>query len=551
MTDWAHEYDLVIIGSGGGGMTAALVAKLEGLNPLILEKTDYYGGSTALSGGGVWVPNNHLMAEVGISDSMENARLYMENTVGDRVPKAKQEAYISRAGEMLKYLEKHSHVQFEIMRDYPDYYPEQPGAKTDGRSLLPVIFRGDKLGKTYRKLRPSQYVNQLAFTAYEYKQMAMYKTNPASILTTLRVMLRNLRNNLFREHLVSFGRSLITMLCLSLQERNVPLWLNTAVKNLIVEDGTVVGVEAEQVDKKLNIRANKGVIMAAGGFPRNQKMREQYFPQPVSTEWSAASDGNTGDAINMGMGLDAAVDLMEDAWWGPTTVAFEGSALFLIMERAYPGAIMVNSAGKRFVNESAPYTDVVKAMYDTNTDKAESIPAHFVMDHRFRSNYFLGKLLPGITPKKYYKRGHITKADTIEKLADQLNINPTGLVETIKRFNEFAGTGKDLDFKRGDSVYDQFYADPKVGPNPCLAPVDKPPYYSLRLYPGDIGTKGGLVTNDRAQVLKNDGTVIEGLYAVGNTAASVMGNSYPGAGSTIGPSMTFGYIAAKHVAGKL
>jgi len=159
--------------------------------------------------------------------------------------------------------------------------------------------------------------------------------------------------------------------------------------------------------------------------------------------------------------------------------------------------------------------------------------------------------LPGITPKKYYKRGHITKADTIEKLADQLNINPTGLVETIKRFNEFAGTGKDLDFKRGDSVYDQFYADPKVGPNPCLAPVDKPPYYSLRLYPGDIGTKGGLVTNDRAQVLKNDGTVIEGLYAVGNTAASVMGNSYPGAGSTIGPSMTFGYIAAKHVAGKL
>jgi len=212
---------------------------------------------------------------------------------------------------------------------------------------------------------------------------------------------------------------------------------------------------------------------------------------------------------------------------------------------------MVNSKGRRFVNESAPYIDVVHAMYDQKETGASAIPAYFIIDHRFRSRYFFGILVPGLTPKAYLKNGHVYKAATLEDLARQIDIDPEGLKQTVSRFNQYAVKGEDPDFHRGKCVYDRFYSDPKITPNPCLAPLSKPPFYAIKIYPGDLGTKGGLVTNENAQVLKADGSIIKGLYAIGNNAASVMGNSYPGAGATIGPGMTFGYIAALHAAGKL
>jgi len=251
----------------------------------------------------------------------------------------------------------------------------------------------------------------------------------------------------------------------------------------------------------------------------------------------------------MGVKAGGAVDLMDDAWWGPTTLMFDGPPLFLVIERSYPGAIMVNSKGERFVNESAPYIDVVNAMYQGDGKDSITIPSHFIMGHRYRSKYFFGLLAPGITPRSYLKQVHFAKAKTVEQLAGQIGVDPQGLVESVERFNAFARAGKDQDFGRGDSIYDRFYADPSVTPNPCLAPIDRPPFYSVKLYPGDLGTKGGLITNEHAQVLREDGSVINGLYAIGNTSASVMGNSYPGPGATIGPSMTFGYIAALHTAG--
>ena len=258
-------------------------------------------------------------------------------------------------------------------------------------------------------------------------------------------------------------------------------------------------------------------MLAAGGFARNREMREKYQRAPISTEWTSASPGNTGDAIRMGLELGAALDLMEEAWWGPSSLPpGEGPPFFHVAERSCPGSIMVDAAGMRFTNEAASYIDVVHAMYAHNRGEAVSIPAHFVMDQRFRSHYPWGLTLPGRKPPAaHLQSGYVKVADTLEELAKQAGVDPRGLLETVARFNEFAREGKDLDFHRGESAYDRHYGDPSVKPNPCLAPLEKPPFYAVELFPGDLGTKGGLVTDEHARVLREDGSPIEGLYATG------------------------------------
>ncbi len=551
MTKWDHEFDFVVVGSGGGGMTSALVAKINGLDSIVLEKTEYYGGSTSLSGGGIWVPGNYLMDEAGIPDSIENGITYLEHTVGDRVPAVKREMYVTKANEMLLYMTKHSRLKFHIMQDYPDYYPEMPGSTTGGRALEPLLFTGRKLGRMHKQMRPHPYlVPGIVFTLDDWLRFSMVRANPATFYRPAWFFLRNLFNVIFMRKHVTLGMALVGRLRMSLYEHEVPVWLNSALTDLVIEDGRVTGVEIEKNGIRESIRARKGVVLATGGFPKNREMREKYFKKPTTDEWTSACPGNTGDAINIGMKAGAAVDLMDDAWWGPTSLIFGGPPLFLVFERSYPGAIIVDSKGKRFVNESAPYIEVVHAMYDKNSNDTVAIPSHFIMDHRFRSKYFFGLMPPGMTPKKMIKQGHVLKAKSLEELASQAGIDPEGLAGTVASFNEFVRAGKDKDFKRGDSVYDRFYGDHGVKPNPCLAPLDKPPYYATKIYPGDLGTKGGLATDEYAQVLKEDGAVISGLYAIGNTSSSVMGTSYPGPGATIGPAMTFGYVAALHAAKK-
>jgi 3-oxosteroid 1-dehydrogenase len=548
-----YETDLLVIGSGGGGLTAALTAKLEGLESMVLEKTEYYGGSTAISGGGVWIPNNHLMAEVGIEDSLENVRTYMANSVGDRTPAANQEAFITQAPVMLKYLSKLPHMKFNIMPGYADYYPGRPGGMNGGRGVDTPVFSGKGLGDILDQLRPSPIRPPFDFvlTINEIRKLALAKAHPPFIVDVLKIFVRNIYNKIFGRKHAAVGGGLIARLRMSLYEKNVPVWLNTPVTNLIIENDSVIGVEAEKKGKKIRIRAKKGVVLAAGGFPHNKAMREKYQKHPIGTEWTAAAPGNTGEIIEMGIKAGAAIDLMEDSWWGPTHNPPGEAPIFMVLERAYPGCVIVNSAGRRFVNEAVSYVDFGHAMYDANSENGVSaIPSYLILDNTFRNNYILGMILPGILPKKHLKSGYVTKADTIGELADKTGIDPSGLADTIKKNNDYARTGKDQDFGKGDSVYDRFYCKPANRPNPCLAPIEKPPFYSVKLYPGDLGTKGGLVTDEHARVLKEDGTVIDGLYAVGNCSASVMGNTYPGPGSTIGPAMTFGYIAALHAAGQ-
>lgn len=280
-------------------------------------------------------------------------------------------------------------------------------------------------------------------------------------------------------------------------------------------------------------------------------MREKYQKHPVSTEWTAAVPGNTGEVIEMGMAAGAAVDLMEDTWGMPTLTPPGEYPVPMVVERSYPYSIIVNVKGRRFTNEAASYVDVVHAMYEGDAEGTPHIPAFFIMDQLHRNRYFLGTLSPGRIPRRYAEANYIQQADTLHGLAAKVGIDPAGLVETVRKYNEAARIGKDPEFGKGESAYDRFYSDPGVRPNCCVGPIEKPPFYAVRVHPGDIGTKGGLLTNERAQVVTTDGNIIEGLYAIGNTSASVMGNTYPGGGSTIGPAMTFGYIAALHAAGHL
>lgn len=552
MAHWDHTTDVVVVGTGGGAMTAALVAKQAGLDVLMIEKTEYYGGSTAISGGGLWIPNNYLLQRDGLEDSFEKARTYLKHTVGDRTPQALQESYLVHAPEMVKYLVSNSHVRFHRSVGYADYYPERPGGMVDGRALEASPFNGKKLGPDLAQLRPMsiKVPAGLAFTASEYNKLGMITSTWAGKWVAVKVGVRTVFNMIAGVRYLTLGQALIARLRLSLKEENVPIWLNTPLKDLVLEDGAVVGVVAEREGRIVRIAARQGVVLGAGGFEHNQAMREVFQQPPVNHEWSSGSPGNTGDAIQAGMKIGAKLDLMDDAWWGPSSLPPNQPVMFHVGERSYPGGIMVNAAGKRFTNESASYVDVVHAMYEKHTTEVPHIPAFFIMDQRYRSKYIFGTLFPGQPiPKAYFESGYFRKADTIAGLAQQCGIDPTNLVETIERFNYFARRGVDEDFHRGDSAYDRYYGDPTVKPNPCLAPIEQPPFYAVPMVPGDLGTKGGLVIDECARVLRADGRPIPGLYAIGNSSASVMGNTYPGPGSTIGPAMAFGYVAAKHIAG--
>jgi 3-oxosteroid 1-dehydrogenase len=559
---WDHSVDLLIVGSGAGAMTAALAGCDRGADALLIEKSDRYGGSSAMSGGGLWVPCNHLMAEVGVDDDPEDAWTYLRETTGGEVSEDRLRAYLERAPEMVRYLVEHTRAEFVSLPEYADYYQRTPGSRPGGRSLEPKNFDAGLLGEEFLKMREQNpqmlIMNRIFMTVFEAR--TMLTRAPGWIGITMRLMARYWldipwRFRSRRDRNLAMGNALVGMLRRSLMDRGIPLWLDTAARELIVEDGRVAGALVEKEGRKIRIAASKGVVLAAGGFEGDQAMRERYLPNPTRVEWSCANKHNTGDAIRMGQTVGAALDLMSDAWWGPTSVVpGEEHARMLVIEKSLPGSILVNKAGERFVNEAAPYIDVVNEMYAKDSPEKPCVPAYLVFDASFRQKYPCGPLLqasqqPDWALPRSLKQGYLKKADTLEGLAAELGIGAAGLRESVEKLNEYARTGEDLDFHRGETVFDRYYGDEKVAPNPCLAPIEKPPFYGLEAYPGELGTKGGLKTDASARVLKESGEPIPGLYAIGNCSASVMGHSYPGAGSTLGPATTFGYIAARHAMG--
>ena len=540
--------DVVVVGSGSAALTAALAVSAAGKRPLVVESTDLVGGSSAMSGGGLWIPNSSVMREAGVLDSYEAARAYMDLVIGDVGPASspeRRDAFLTQGPAMVDFL-RDLGFRFTFANGYPDYYPERPGGKAQGRAIEGVRWDLKKLGPWQKRVR-----GIIPFPAHTYEASQLnvaFRTWKGFRTGATLIGVDIVGASLIGKKLVGLGNSLIGQLLHLCLQRSVPIMLSAPMTELIVEDGVVVGVVATKDGKAVRIGARHGVVLAAGGFEHNDEMRQKYQTHPITTQWTSGNPGNTGGAIRAGIDVGAALALMEDAWWGPTLLMPNGSPMFVLGERSLPHGFIVDSTGQRFMNESESYVDAGHHQYERNAT-VPAIPAWLVIDSRHRSRYPFGIGLPGITPKKWLESGFMHKADTLEDLARQIDVDAAGLHRTADRFEEFARTGVDEDFGRGNSTYDRFYSDPRQKPNPNLGAVSKAPFYAVRVWPGDLGTKGGLLTDEHARVLREDGSVIPGLYAAGNTSASVMGHTYPGPGSTIGPAMTFGYIGGRHAAG--
>ncbi|HEX8629393.1 MAG TPA: 3-oxosteroid 1-dehydrogenase [Catenuloplanes sp.] len=546
-----NEFDVVVVGSGAAGMTAALTAAHQGLRVVVVEKADVFGGSTARSGGGIWIPGNEVLRAAGVVDTPQQARTYLAHVVGDTVAPARQRAFLDHGPAMLAMVRARTPVDFAWVRGYADYYPHAPGGLACGRTVEPVRLDAAVLGAELANLA-GPYLKApagVAVTAADYRWLSLGTRHPRAVLTGARLAAGALVARARRRRMLTMGQALAAGLRVGLRDAGVAVWLDTAMIDLATHDGRVTGVQVRRDGQPRPLRARRGVVLASGGFEHHEAMRRQYQRAPVDTAWTVGARGNTGDGIAAGHRIGGALELMDDAWWGPSVPA-PGGAYFCLAERSLPGSILVNGAGERFVNEAAPYVDVVHTMYDNNSRQSAHIPAWLIADQTYRNRYpFAGRGPRQPLPRRWYASGVAYRADTLAELAALIAVPAERLAATVARFNGFAGLGRDADFGRGDSVYDRYYGDPRNRPNPCLGPVRRPPFHAVRIVPGDLGTKGGLRTDERARVLRGDGSPIPGLYAAGNASASVMGHSYPGAGATIGPAMTFGYLAGLHLAG--
>lgn len=545
--------DVVVVGAGGAGMTAALAAAHRGLDTVLIEKSAYFGGSTARSGGGVWIPGNRALREAGQvdADDAEQAKLYLDSIVGDVVPKDRRDTFVDRGPEVIDFILDNTPVKLAWVPEYADYLPEQPGGRPRGRSVEPVPMDGriigdelDHLHPAYTKAPANMIVTQADFRKISLGPLRTFRGARAM----LRIIVSKIVNTFRGRRMYAMGNALTISLRKGLMDAGVPVHYETALTGLLVEDGRVVGVRAERDGTEVVIRARRGVILGSGGFEKSEVLREKHLPSPTDADWSTASVNNTGAGIEAGIAVGAAVDLMDDAWWGPT-IPLPSGPWFCLAERNLPGSIIVNSAGKRFMNEALPYVEATHAIYEGEATGVSHVPAWMIMDQRYRNRYLFAGLPPRQPfPGRWYKFGSVHRGETLAELAERLEMPVDGLEETIARFNGFAESGVDEDFGRGESAYDRYYADPKIKPNPSLHRIDQGPFYAVKIVPGDLGTKGGIVTDVHARALRPDGSVIEGLYAAGNCSAAIMGNTYAGPGATIGPAITYGYLAAEHIA---
>jgi len=557
--------DVVVVGSGNGALTAALCAyEMGAKDVLVVEKSALYGGTSATSGGGIWIPCSRPAQEAGAKDSYAEALQYVQgSTPAGAVPLAMQETYLKEGPKMLDFLQARTRVRYESLAHYPDYWSNLPGAKHGHRSLEPAPVARSVLKQDAKNLRDTHHM------MWMFDRIAMTQVD-AQVLMAQLPGWKGLAARRIWDHVSDVGWALtnkrsrriacgcagIARLRWSMHDRQLPLWLQAQMTELLTDDaGRVTGARITRDGASTAVRARRAVVLAAGGFEHNQQMREQYLPQPTEARWSAAAGTNTGDAHRAAMAIGAATRLMNGGWWCSSITAPDDPVPRLaIMDKSYPGNIVVTRRGRRIANESQNYITYQLEFYRRHTPQDPQAPSWMIFDARSRRMYFNGPLWPARfrpdkrLPKSYFSSGFITRADSIRELATQAGIDAEGLEKTVSAMNEYARTGKDLEHGRGDAEYDRYYADPRIKPNPCLAPISEAPFYAMRIDPGDFGTHGGLITNTDAQVLREDGNPVPGLYAVGNCAAAIL-PTYPGPGSTLGPAMTFAWQAAKHFTG--
>jgi succinate dehydrogenase/fumarate reductase flavoprotein subunit len=541
------EYDVIVIGAGAAGMTAACVAAAEGLSTLVIEKADQVGGTTSVAGGMVWIPANSKMRAAGISDSLEQARLYLSHVVPGEVHGDLRETFLSRGPEALDYLESRTALAFKPVMFYPDYYPDLPGATLGGRVLEPVPFDARELGHHFGVLAPPLP----EFTLFggmmvDRADIPHFRKAWRSLPSALRVacvMARHARDRLSFErgaHLV-LGNALAARLLKSVVTLGVDLRVSTTVASLVLNAGRVEGVTLAD---GIRFTARRGVVLAAGGFSSDAGMRARYLPAETGLS-SAASPADSGDGLRLGLSAGGRIidTNTDNAYWAPMSrfVRADGTPAIYphtVTDRGKPGVIAVDRHGQRFTNEAVSYHEFVRAMF-----RAGAIPAFLICDRIALWKYGLGAVKPfTVAPGSH---------TSIGALASALGIDAEGLQSTVQRYNDDARAGVDRMFQKGSNAYSKYLGDADHTPNPCVAPIEHGPFYAVALYPGDLGTAAGLATNVHAQVLGRAGEPIAGLYACGNDMNTIMNGAYPGPGITLGPAITFGYIAGRHLAGSM
>ncbi|WP_319025007.1 FAD-dependent oxidoreductase [Nisaea nitritireducens] len=559
--DLSQDYDVIVLGAGAGGMTAAVVAANEGLNVLLLEKTNRLGGTTALSGGMVWAPNSAPGTTA--VDTVAEARTYLDSVIGILPGATLRQTFLERAPEAIDYLGRNTAVQLAPLAFYPDYYPDLPGATLKGRVLEPLPFDGCSLGEAFALLRDPlpefTLFGGMMVARTDIPHFRRMFRSPRSALRVARLLINYglHRLSLHRGASLVLGNALAGRLMKSLMDLSVSVALETHVMRLLIEGGRAAGVVVAGDDgRPVGIKASRGVILATGGFSHNQTIRRARLPENAGS-LSAVAPGATGDGLGLGEAAGGAIPdgNASNAFWVPvSTFRRENGAEAVyphtVTDRGKPGMLAVASDGCRFTNEANSYHEFVSAMLQTDAGRS-AVPCHLICDSNALWRYGLGAVKP-MTARRapYLESGYLIQAQTLADLADRIGVDAAALEETVTRYNADAESGTDTLFGRGSNAYHRYVGDSENSPNPCMRPLTDAPYYAVKLQPGDLGTAGGLLTNENAEVLSETGTPIPGLYACGNDMNSIMAGCYPGPGITLGPALVFGYLAAMHITGK-
>ena len=553
----AEAHDVVVIGAGTAGMVAAVTAAARGRRVLLLEVADRVGGTTAISGGMIWIPANHKMAEAGIADSLDSARDYLRATVDGADADPRMQAFLTRGDEAVRFLEAHSELKLRPVKRYPDYYPDRPGSTAGGRVLEPLPYDGRALGPDFALLRDPlpEFVlfGGMMVSREDLPILRRITRSPAALWHAAKLFGRYAHQRLHahRGTTLYLGNALAARLLKSVRDSRVELRTGARVTGLTVEQGRVSGVLLNEGGQERSVPAREAVILATGGISRHAGLRQAYVPEAAGALSATVDAGASmgGAHLALAAGAQVSAPSRSLAFWVPASVGRRPdgtTAIFphTVTDRSKPGLIAVNREGRRFVNEALSYHEFVQAQL---REGPRAIPAWLICDRRFLWKYGLGRVKPfALSLSSFIDSGYLKRAQTLAELAPQIGVPPEAFVQTVNSFNADAQRGVDSAFGRGGDIYQRHLGDAEQQPNPCVAPLLDAPFFAVAVHPADLGMAAGVLTDEHARALRQDGSPIEGLYACGNDMHSVMNGAYPGPGITLGPALVFGYLAASH-----
>ncbi|AFM16367.1 succinate dehydrogenase/fumarate reductase flavoprotein subunit [Mycolicibacterium chubuense NBB4] len=543
------EVDLLVVGSGTG-LAAALAAREQGLSVLVIEKSTVVGGSTARSGGALWLPASPVIAEGGGNDPSPRAHTYLRAVVGDSAPESRSEAYLQQLPATIQMLRRTTPMKLFWAREYSDYHPEAAGGSASGRTCECRPLDTAMLGQYRSALRPGIMEASIPMptTGADYRWLNLMSRVPRKGIPTIAKRLaQGVGGLLLGRRYAAGGQALAAGLFAGAIRAGIPIWLNTTLTSLTTDGDRVTGAVIEHHGTTYTVAARRGVVLAAGGFDHDMAMRHKFQSESLGAHLSLGAETNTGDAIRIGQDVGADIALMDQSWWFPAVAPLPDAApAVLLAERSLPGSFIVDQNGQRFANESSDYMSFGQRILALEQAGTPVESMWMVFDQQYRNSYvFAAELFPRMPiPQRWYDAGIAVRSENFGELAGKMGVPVDDLCATVARFNENASAGQDPDFERGRSAYDRYYGDPTITPNPNLRPLVKGPFYAVKMVLSDLGTCGGLRADEHARVLREDGTVIDGLYAIGNTAANAFGHTYPGAGATIAQGLVYGYIAA-------